>query len=313
MNLSGNNFLTIRNNHILPKINYGVGRSKYEYWSLKKILTTKLISLKKLTGKSYEIELEKSDYYKAIHCDIELFMNKIYIQYCDFTLQKNISTTWSFITFYYFAFFNSTCLFRFLDKGFIYFSSENSTDLENFYTAVYSDSIKVDTGNYYFALKEINRNGNLIISISHKGESVHKSTWIQLESTLKEFLSNSDQEEAIMYNLLLSQFIDLKSEYPSNIRNKLNYNGESSILDIENSISLFNLVDISSFTINEILSLKNNSNKTEKSIESTNYLTSCIFNLNMNLYSEYKNRSEFGRDFEKERINYLKQKKIGIN
>ena len=59
MDLFGNNYLTIRNNHLLPRINFGISRNKYEYWSLKEIFTNKLLSLNKLSGKSYEIEITK--------------------------------------------------------------------------------------------------------------------------------------------------------------------------------------------------------------------------------------------------------------
>ena len=107
MELFGSNFFSIRNNHLLPRINYGVKRTKYEFWSLKEVFTNKLISLNKLSGKALEIELTKEDYYKAIHCDIELFMNKVFVQYSDFKKQNSVSPTWSFITLYYFTFFNA--------------------------------------------------------------------------------------------------------------------------------------------------------------------------------------------------------------
>lgn len=312
MDFNGKNYYYIRNNHLLSKLNFGVSRNKYSYWSFKNIISLNLISLKKLSGKSYEIELDQKDYYKSIYCDIELFMNKIYIQYCDFNQQINSSASWSFITFYYFAFFNSTCLFRFLDKGFIFLSKEQCDNLEKFSTAMYSDSIRVDTGNYYFALKEVNEFGNIVLSLTHKGDSVHKSTWIQLESTLNEFKLNSDQDEAIIYSSLLSRFKDLNSEFPSNIRNKLNYNGESSILDFCKELPIFKLFEFSKLDLKDIVNIKFSSNSTINSIESLNYLTSYIFQLNLKLYNEFIERSSYGKDFEKERNDYLIEKRVKI-
>lgn len=310
MELFGNNFLTIRNNHLLPRINYGVKRTKYEFWSLKDVFTNKIISLNKLSGKSFEIELTKNDYYKAIHCDIELFMNKVFIQYSDYKKQTDVSPSWSFITLYYLAFFNSTCLFRFIDKGFIFLNKTHAKIIEDFSIALYSDPIAVDIGNYYFSVKEINSYGNIVLSLSHKGDSVHKSTWLQMESSLREFLTTSDPSEIVLYNLLLNHFTKFKSEYPSNLRNKLNYNGDSSILDLENSIPYLTLREINSNYLKELTNIDTSISSNINQMKSLSYLTSFLFELNQRLYKEYIDRSVFGRDFSIERNNYLKQKKL---
>lgn len=310
MELFGKNFLHIRNNHLLPRIGYGIKRKKYEYWSLKDIFTTNLISLKKLIGKSYEIELTKDDYYKAIHCDIELFMNKVIIQYSDFKKQENISPTWSFITLYYLTFFNATCLFRFIDKGFIFLSKEQSKRIEEFSLALYSDSISVDIGNYYFSVKEINEYDNVVLTLTHKGDSVHKSTWIQMEATLRQFVNSSVDSEKDLYNLLLNHFTKFKSEYPSNLRNKLNYNGDSSILDIECRIPYLELMEINSNYLIELTKLDTSISNNINQMKSISYLTSFLFELNKKLYQEYTERSDFGADFSKERNNYLKIKQL---
>jgi hypothetical protein len=307
MEFFGSTFFSIRNNHLLPRINYGVKRNKYEFWRLKDVLSSKIVSLNKLSGKSYEIELIKDDYYKAIHCDIELFMNKVFIQLSDFKKQNNVSPTWSFITLYYLAFFNATCLFRFIDKGFIFLNRDQAKQIEDFSIAVYSNAISVDTGNYYFSFKEINSYDNIVLTLSHKGDSVHKSTWIQMESTLREFISTSDSSEMYLYNLLLDHFTKFKSEYPSNLRNKLNYNGDSSVLDLENSIPYLTLKDINSTFLKELSNLDTNLSNNINQMKSISFLTSFLFELNQKLYKEYTDRSSFGQDFSLERNKYLRQ------
>jgi hypothetical protein len=313
MELFGNNFLRIRNNHLLPRIHYGVKRTKYEFWSLKEVFTKKIISLNKLNGNAFEIELPKEDYYKAIHCDIELFMNKVFVQYSDFKKQNGVSPTWSFITLYYFTFFNATCLFRFIDKGFIFLNKEQSKHLEDFSIALYSDSISVNTGNYYFSVKEINLYGNIVLTLNYKGESVHKSTWVQMESTLRDFVRTSDSNEMVVYKLLLNHFVKFKSDYPSNLRNKLNYNGDSSIIDLENSIPYLTLKDINLHYLKELTNLDTSISNNINQMKSTCYLTSFLFELNKKLYKEYIDRSGFGKDFNKERINYVRRKRIDID
>lgn len=308
MDLFGNNFLTIRNNHLLPRISYGVLRNKYEFWSLKDVFTTKIISLNKLSGKSYEIELSKEDYYKSIHCDIELFMNKVEVQYADFLSNSKISASWSFITFYYFAFFNVTCLFRFIDKGFIFLSREQCKRIEEFSVARYSAPISVTTGNYYFALKEINNYGNVVIILSHKGENVHKSTWLQLESTLREFLNTSDELEKDLIHLFLNHFTQFESSFPSNLRNKLNYNGSSCLLDFNSVIPYISLKELNKDFKTNLIKLDISVTTNFNQMESISYLTSFIFEFNKKLQNEYRSRSSYGKDFETERKKYLKHR-----
>lgn len=311
MDLFGNNFLDIRNNHIIPLVNYGILRNKYQFWSLKDVLTQNIISLNKLAGKSVEIEVSKSDYYKALHCEIELFMNKSIIQYSDFSKSKSSSPCWSFVTLYYLTFFSATCFFRFLSKGFMFLSSEQKKRIEDYSLAVYSAPISLDSGNYYFSYKEENTNGNIVITLTFKGESVHKLNWIQLENTLRDFLPICDNDEKVIYTAFLTHFSKFKSEFPSNLRNKLNYNGESSILDIENSVSYIDLQYINTnfvkglFNIDTTMSIKNQ-------IDSIGYLSSYLFKFNAALYKEYIDRSEFGRDFNKERLAYMTTNRVVI-
>lgn len=150
MGLFGKNFLNIRDTYIIPSINHGISRKNYRFWSFKDVITQKIISLNKLAGKSVEIEISKDDYYKSLHCDIELFMNKSTIQYADVIRSNSISPCWSLVTLYYLAFFSTTCFFRFLNRGFIFLTTEQKTRIEDFSLAVNSSPISLDSGNYYF-------------------------------------------------------------------------------------------------------------------------------------------------------------------
>lgn len=310
MDLFDKNFRVIRNQHIIPKIEYGISQKKIEHWSFKDTITNKLISLKKLNGRALEIELNSEDYYKSIHCDIELFFNKSIIQYADITQSNKISPTWSFVSIYYFAFFNVTCLFRFLDKGFFFLSKEHCSRLEKFSLAMYSEVISLNTGNYYCNLKEINSYGNAVLTISIKNDSVHKSTWQQLELTLKEFSNNSTDDESVIFDLFLDHFKKFNSEYPSQLRNKLNYNGDSSVLDINNSIPIMKLRLIDRQFLKDLLKINSNSTDHIERMKSVTLLASYLYKLNEKLYSEFLNRSKFGKDFNKERLDYLKIRNI---
>jgi hypothetical protein len=45
--------------------------------------------------------------------------------------------------------------FRFLDKGFIFLTQEQKKRLEDYSIAVYSESISLETGNYFLVKKKI--------------------------------------------------------------------------------------------------------------------------------------------------------------
>lgn len=306
MFLFGNNFLHIRNNHIIPLVNYGISKSKVKCWSFKDIISQNIISLTKLSGSSVELEIGKNDYYKALHCDIELFMNKSIVQYADFLNSKKNSPCWSFVTLYYLAFFSSTCLFRFLDKGFIFLNEEQIKRINDFSIAMYSEGLALKSGNYYFYCKNESENGNIILSLSHKSEGVHKLNWIQLENTFRNFLPYCDDDEKAIFNIFLQHFSIFNPSFPSNLRNKLNYNGESSILDIEGHIDH---ADIKAINMNFIKSLSGISLNIDikNQIDSIAHLTSYLFKFNSLLYDEYLNRSVFGKDFSKNREVFLKK------
>lgn len=135
---------------------------------------------------------------------------------------------------------------------------------------------------------------------------------MQLETTLREFLTNCDSDEAALYNLLLSHFSKFKSEYPSNLRNKLNYNGESSLLDIADNIPIVEIQKINQKFFNDLAKIDPNITNNSNQMKSISYLASYFFEFNQKLYNEYLDRSKFGKDFNAERENYLKVKKVKL-
>lgn len=311
MELFGQNYFRIRNESIIPSIGYGIKKTKVEHWGFKEVLTTQLIELRKISANIYEIEISKSDFYKALHCDIELFMNKCFVQYNDFVVSKNNSSTWSFVTMYYLSFFSMTAFFRLMRKGFIFLQQDQAKNLENFSLAMYGTIISVKPGNYYFSYNGESANGNIILNLSNKGEGVHKLSWIQLENTIREFLPFCDADEKTIFQSLLNYFIYFKSEFPSHLRNKLNYHGDSSLLDLDKKLINKDLKFEERDLIRGILSI-NNDSRLENQINAISFLSSFLFKYANRLYNEYNTRSEFGKDFEKIRKDFFKLKGISI-
>lgn len=309
MQLFGDNFLTVRNKYVLPLAVHGIPREKMGYWLFKDVISTNIVSINKLSGKSLEIELNKEYYYKALYCDIELFLNKSIIQFSDFLRSQKSSPCWSFVTLYYLAFFSCTCFLRFLNRGYLFINGEQKKRIEDFYLAVYSTPINLDVGNYFFSFKEENASGNIVISLTAKGDGIHKLNWHQLEATLRDFIADCDADETVIYNTLLGHFRAFKTEFPSNLRNQLNYQGESSIHDFDRTIPYINLIDIDKDFVRGLRGLSIEETFSNK-VYSTAYLAVFLLKFILKLYDEYSNRSDFGEDFTKERLDFLRSNNV---
>ncbi len=307
MQILGESFLALRNRFLLPMVHFGIPRSKYEFWSFKDVVTNKIISLRKLTGKSIEIELNKDDYYKALHCDIELFQNKVHIQFVDLLKSKSGSPCWSYVTLYYFAFFNAVCFLRFLNKGFMFLSSEQKSRYESFSIAMYSDPIKLDSGNYFFCFKEENEHGNIILTLTYKGENVHQSNWVQIENAFRGLIPDCDTEELVLLTKLLSIFSQFKNDFPSKLRNKLNYNADSSFLDLDNSLFHIDFLSVNKNLNRELLKLNISIPSDNNIANATACLATYLSKYNSFLYKEYLERSDYGNDFVRIRNKYLRK------
>lgn len=299
------NFRRIRDNFIIPRINYGIRYNKANFWSFKENLVNKIISIKKKEGKTYEILMPVDDYFKSIHCDIELFTNKYEIQLYELQSQKYISQTWNFVTLYYFNFFLTTCLFRFLNRGFIFLNTTHAKIIQDTAYALNSEIIAVNHGNYYFYSPGVDAYGNIVVNLSFKGDNVHKSTWIQLEAILVDFYKYSKNEEKALLGLFLSHFKCFAHEYPSILRNKLNYNGESSLLDLNRSLIDVNVIlDIDSKFLKKLSKVALDKESDISKMRSFELLASYLYSLLNSLHYEYQLRSDFGKDFKKNREQY---------
>ena len=241
---------------MIPLIPYGIQRSSYKHWLFKDVLTDKLLSLNKISPSSFEIEIKQDDFYRGLYCEIQLFFSKSMIQYIDFSQSKLNSASWSFVTLYYLSFFASTTLFRFLHKGFIFLDSSHIKKFEDFSLAMYSLPLSLNSGNYYFSVNGINSFGNIIITLTSKGKNVHQLHWNQMETFLRDSIPDCDNDEKIIFSLLLKLFTEFPTEFQSTLRNKLNYKCESAIWDFEKKFPNIDFLHLNNNFVKELLRQK---------------------------------------------------------
>ena len=313
MDLLGNAFFHLRNTYIIPFIQYGIQRKKVNFWSLKSIFSNNIISLNLVNKNTLELEISEDDFFKSSLCDIELFKNKSIIQYVEYSSIKNKKSTWAFVTLYYHFFFAATTLMRMLHRGFVYFDSSHIKSIENYSLAMYSAPIKLDSGNYFYSVKGFSTTGNLLITLSNKGEGIHQLTWLQMENILRsDIIPNASNDEISIYYQLNILINALGSKFPSVLRNKLNYPSESCILDLEKLLPEIRIDLISQNFYNSFLNIKPNDNSLENQILITSCYSILIFNLVKNLHQEYEMRTKFHKDFQRERIDFLNEHRVEL-
>ena len=143
--------------------------------------------------------------------------------------------------------------------------------------------------------------------MSNKVEVINQLPWIQLEAILRnEILPFADCDEILIYNHIIELLNTYNSNFPSVLRNKLNYPSESSILDLENTLPTICYEQIQNDFDNNVFNLNTRDYSLETQIKATAIYSNLVFNLMNKLYSEYKTRSKLNKDFQIERYNYLK-------
>lgn len=295
-------FIYTRNKYILPRIKYGIPVEKSNYWRLKNIISERIQSISSTTNVCFNISLKKEDYFKLIFCESELFLNKSFIQLNDYhKLIDKSSGSWSFVTLYYSLFFNLSCLLRFLNKGYVYLTPEYAKKISDAYLALNSSPIKISYGNYFFETDCIDDGyGNIKISFN-KVDTTHKVIWEEFKKALQTLSSQATDRELAIYKVILSHFNKYQNSYPSALRNELNYNAETILLDFHKEITCYHLPKIDDKFYQSFLKIDDNNPSISNKIKSITYISSYIFSLNLKLAEEFYNRSDFGKDFVKMR------------
>ena len=163
MEITGDSFLRLRNDYIIPLIRYGISRRNCNYWNFKDTVTNKIVSLTHLSKNTFEIEISNNDFYKSTICEIELFKNKSLIQFCEYLKLNRKNSTWAFVSLYYFFFFTTTTLMRMLNRGYLYLGSTHVKRIELYELATHSTIIKLEPGNYFYSVKGYSCYGNMIL------------------------------------------------------------------------------------------------------------------------------------------------------
>jgi len=303
-----NKFLLLRNNYIIPIINYTCNLESIYKHDFKKSISQKIIRANCLTNNKFELEIEGYSFYNSLVTDIELFYTKTLLQYADIINSPKMSSHWYTVSIYYLNFFSITTLFRLTQRGFVYLDGELSKQISTLISQITHQPIQLNDGNYLFFVRNNVNNGNALIELVRK-DDVHKNSWDYLKEFFLDDLSYCKNDELAVLKTLRKMSNENNSNFPSTIRNKVNYNAQYGLHSINNNFHKSNIILDSEELGKRILKYSYNTD-----FGNMVYLSSLFgnyfFALTLKLYNEYRERQIKISDFEKLRMSYFKKHKL---
>lgn len=263
----GQNYHHIRNDYALNLLDIKLNLRDYKHIKFKTSVLENIINAKEIGDKTFEIDVPRQIFYKAINVEFELYHLRSKIQLNDFYLSENISQSWKFTTFYYFFFFTNVALHRLLNKGYIFLDQSSATGLSSTLNVFFPYITKLGSGNWSFR-KICETTSTITIELKQVGSNVHQLVWQDLLLTFKYFTTKMstkplDSEKSILDNIY-NNIKGRQSFSPSETRNYLNYVSEIALEELENKIfcpqiKIENFIkNLSSFSYNGNLSSKIN-------------------------------------------------------
>lgn len=290
----GIRYIRYRDNSISDLYDFKLPEGKVKYNNIHYCLMNRSPISAEILGSNYiSLDYDKTTLLKAIIGEIELFRAKSLIQKENLIKgSSHISPCWNFVTAYYYNFYQATLFTRFSKNGFIFLNNEKTRYISNVTTALSSDLISINPGNYSFRIEEVSTNV-LKLFIKKSDRKPHEALWLRTQEILKEIklLSNTSDIEELVYKLII-QFQN-KPQMHSEMRNLVNYRPLFALKSLNNEIESNNFIDFD----NDKLVKKIISSQTSDENETTKQMRSLLIGellarVNEKLYTDYIERSK---------------------
>lgn len=232
-------FTELRNKYILPISRYSINVNKITTKNIKDILI-KANNIVSVDGNRYRFFIDESDLYTGLVGDIGLFYMKYLIQKRDAVkVGREISASWSVVTHYYEAFFAASLLLRLLHKGNFFLDKGVKKSLEEIVFQLTGNCVRFEENQFY----EICHDGeNVVIELRKADGKTHEQVWNELAHVI-EYMCSCAQNKSDEKTLLLSIRrinTQLGSTYPSQLRNRLNYQPKAAMDIVDRKIRTVN-------------------------------------------------------------------------
>ena len=233
-------YLSIKTKYIVPLSKYRIKYQSLNKCNIKDLLLNGDIkSIEKISVNDYKIFVDEEILFKSLLGDILLMYIRSMIQKkdCDVIHNEsaNISSNWNIVTYYYSSYFFASLLLRLCHRGTIFFNNEEKKRVKEIFSEFIGSVVNIDSNVIY----EIQKTKNGYVLFLRKGDAkTHELVWREVAVLLSEFqpLCTHKSDEETILNLLNTINNDLTPTYPSQLRNRVNYQLKYGIKYLNNQL-----------------------------------------------------------------------------
>lgn len=173
----------------------------------------------------------------SLFLDFEHYYIKTMVQYTDYLTQVNVSKTWSIVTFYYLLFFLITTLCKYVGHSCIYLSAEDFNEISKNIITQYDPKF-FGKGIYVYLVEKKDDQLTITLHKDTSGMGIHEKSWDMFHKLLQQIYSNMSgtETETLIIQQIITCMNKYKPNFPSKIRNKVNYQGHYALEEIQNNI-----------------------------------------------------------------------------
>lgn len=248
-------YLSVKTKYIVPLSKYRVRYQSLNKCNIKSLLLNgEIKSIEKTSKDDYKIFVDEERLFKALLGDIFLMYIRSMIQKKDceaiFNESGNISSNWNIVTYYYSYYFFASLLLRLCYRGTIFFNADEKKQINEIFSEFIGSVINIDSNVIY----EIQKTQDGYVLFLRKGDArTHELVWKEVATLLNEFqpLCTYKSDEETILKLLNKINTELSPIYPSQLRNRVNYQLKYGIKFLNNQLYP---VNTSVSWLNEIIS-----------------------------------------------------------
>ena len=233
-------YLNIKTKYIVPLSKYRLKFQSLGKCNIKNLLLNGDIkSIEKASTDDYKIFVDEELLFKSLLGDIFLIYIRSILQKkdCEAVINEggNISSNWNIVTHYYSSYFFASLLLRLCHRGTMFFDATERKQINDIFSEFVGSVVNIDANVIY----EIQKTADGYVLFLRKGDAkTHELVWKEVANLLTEFLPlcahKSDEE--IILNLLNRINIDLTPTYPSQLRNRVNYQPKYGLKYLNNQL-----------------------------------------------------------------------------
>ena len=249
----------VRTKYLVPLSKYSVNYQHLSKNNIKEALLLSKFTSVEREDKDLVFFFDNDLLLKSLLGDVELFFIRAILQKQDILKcnEIDLSANWSIVTNYYHSFFCASLMLRLCFRGNIFLDAESKNNLEDVISSVLGEKAALDS-NQFYRINSID--GQYVLRLSKSDANTHEVVWKKLNELIKEIkqeTKNGSDEATIIKNILVINS-KIGANYPSKLRNRINYQPLYGLKAIDKEIHRVfhqkNWCDIFLFPINQLRS-----------------------------------------------------------